>query len=250
MTSASYKQMESLRLLEASYKLSLENVKKFQKEMILEVLLIFPLYAGIFVLFFRFRRIIKAMTEIDEIFSALSSEDDDKRDFLVEKIKNGETISNSKTPWTVERLEKASDKVVDKLYEKYVNPPPVKVNKQDALEMGKPVCPVVIEMYAEGLKTLMEQMPYVSSRYTINTEKLKASIASDKYFCDNLAIKIGSKMIEQMGENSVARVGVLLAAKTWDAIEVKKSVINERIAGKNLLSAGEPLEGAEGDNRA
>ena len=58
-------------------------------------------------------------------------------------------------------------------------------------------------------------------------------------------------MIEQMGENSVARVGVLLAAKTWDAIEVKKSgVINERIAGKNLLSAGEPLEGAEGDNRA
>ena len=89
-------------------------------EMILEVLLIFPLYAGIFVLFFRFRRIIKAMTEIDEIFSALSSEDDEvsKRDFLVEKIKNGETISNSKTPWTVERLEKASDKVVDKLYEK------------------------------------------------------------------------------------------------------------------------------------
>ena len=55
-------------------------------------------------------------------------------------------------------------------------------------------------------------------------------------------------MIEQMGENSVARVGVSLAAKTWDAVE--KSVINERIAGKNLLSAGEPLEGAEGDNRA
>ena len=207
--------------------------------MIFEVLLIFPLYAGIFGIFFRFRRIIKAMTEIDEIFSTLSSEDDEvsKRDFLLEKIKNGETISNSKTPWTVERLEKASDKVVDKLYEKYVNPPPVKINKQEALEMGKPVCPVVIEMYAEGLKTLMEQMPYVSSRYTINTEKLKASIASDKYFCDNLAIKIGSKMIEQMGENSVARVGVSLAAKTWDAVEVKKSVINERIAGKNLLSA-------------
>ena len=229
--------------------------------MILEVLLIFPLYAGIFVLFFRFRRIIKAMTEIDEIFSAMSSEDDEvsKRGFLVKKIKNGETISNSKTPWTVERLEKASDKVVDKLYEKYrlaaqhehVNPPPVKVNKQEALGMGKPVCPVVIEMYAEGLKTIMEQMPFVSSRYTINTEKLKASIASDKYFCDNLAIKIGSKMIEQMGENSVAHVGVSLAVKTWDAVEVKKSVINERLANaENLLPAGEPLEGAKGDSRA
>ena len=53
------------------------------------------------------------------------------------KIESGEFISNSKTPWTVERLEKTSDKVVEKLYEKYVNPPPVKVNKQEALEMGK-----------------------------------------------------------------------------------------------------------------
>ena len=70
--------------------------------MIFEVLLIFPLYAIIFGIFFRFRRLIKVMTEIDEIFSTLSSEDDEvsKRDFLVEKIKNGETISNSKTPWT------------------------------------------------------------------------------------------------------------------------------------------------------
>ena len=190
------------------------------------------------------------MTEIDEIFSAMSSEDDEisKRGFLVEKIKNGESISISKTPWTVERLEKASDKVVDKLYEKYVNPLAVKVNKQEALGMGKPVCPVVIEMYAEGLKTIMAQMPFVSSRYTINTEKLKASIASDKYFCDNLAIRIGSKMIEQMGENSVAHVGVSLAVKTWDAVEVKKSVINERRANADLLPAGEPLEGAKGDN--
>ena len=58
-------------------------------------------------------------------------------------------------------------------------------------------------------------------------------------------------MIEQVGENSVAGVGVSLAAKTWDAVEVKRSVINERRTNAaNLLSAGEPLEGAEGDNRA
>ena len=54
------------------------------------------------------------MTEIDEIFSTLSSEDDEvsKRDFLLEKIKNGETISNSKTPWTVERLEKPATRLL------------------------------------------------------------------------------------------------------------------------------------------
>ena len=191
------------------------------------------------------------MTELNEIFSEGSEVS--KRDFLVEKVKNGESISNSKTPWTVERLEKASDKVVDKLYEKYVNPPPVKVNKQEALGMGKPVCPVVIEMYAEGLKSLMVQMPYVGGRYTVNAEKLKANISANKLFCDNLAVKIGSKMIEQMGENSVTHVGVSLAAMTWNAVERVESnsgngTINERRANANLLPAGEPLEGAKGDN--
>ena len=218
--------------------------------MIFQVLLIFPLYVGIFALFFRFRFLIKTMTELNEIFSDMFSEEVSKRDFLVEKIKNGESISNSRTPWTIERLEKASDKVVDKLYEKYVNPPPVKVNKQEALGMGKPVCPVVIEMYAEGLKSLMVQMPYVGGRYTVNAEKLKANISANKLFCDNLAVKIGSKMIEQMGENSATHVGVSLAVMTWDAVERVESnsgngTINER---QNLLPAGEPLEGAKGDN--
>ena len=46
--------------------------------MILEVILIFPLYAGIFILIFRFRRIIKAMTELNEIFFAMPSEGDDR----------------------------------------------------------------------------------------------------------------------------------------------------------------------------
>ena len=203
------------------------------------------------------------MSEIEKLFSTMSSEDSadevSKRDFLVEKVKNGEPISNSKTPWTVERLEKASDKVVEKFYEKHVNPPPVKVNKQDALEMGNYVCPVLIEMYAEGLKTLMEQMPFVSSRYTINTEKLKASILANKLFCDNLAVKIGSKIIDQMGENSIARVGVSLAGMTWDAVERveskpsgehKNDTINGRSTCENLLPTRESLERAEGDNRA
>lgn len=165
------------------------------------------------------------MTEFAEIFSDVvdtpkeAVDQHKKREFLIEKLENGESISNSKTPWTEERLRKASDKTIEKLYEKYQNLPPVKINKNEALEMGKPVCPVVIEMYAEGLKTLMEQIPYIGKKYTINAEKLKANISANKLFCDNLAIKIGSKMIEQMGENSVTHVGVSLAAMTWDAVE-------------------------------
>ena len=66
--------------------------------------------------------------------------------------------------------------------------------------MGKPVCPIVIEVYADGLKTIMEQMLYVKTRYTINTKKLKVNISANKLFCDNLAIKIGSKLFELVNE--------------------------------------------------
>ena len=43
---------------------------------------------------------IKAMADIDNIISELMLEKIPKRDCLIEKVKNGEFISNSKTPWT------------------------------------------------------------------------------------------------------------------------------------------------------
>ena len=190
--------------------------------MLLEImLLILPIYAGIFVIFYRFRHVIKVMSDANDIFSDLISDtlEIDKREFLMEKLRSGEQISNSKTPWTEERLQKASEKAINKLYENYQNPPPVKVDKQEALDLGKPVCLVVIEMYAEGLKSILAHIPYVGGRYTINVEKLKHNISSNKLFCDNLAIKIGSKIIEQMGSNSPMQVGVSLASMTWDAVE-------------------------------
>ena len=125
--------------------------------MIFEVFLVLPLYLGIFVIFFRFWYIIKVMTELNDVFTDLfseTSEEINKREFLLEKIKNGEQISHSKTPWTVEKLEKASDKVIDKLFDKFNNPPPVKINKQEALELGKPVCPVAVSYTHLTLPTI------------------------------------------------------------------------------------------------
>ena len=161
------------------------------------------------------------MSDVNDMFSDLMSEtpEIDKREFLTEKVKNGEQISNSKTLWTEERLQKAAEKVIDKLYDKYQNPEPVKVNKQEALKLGKPVCPVVIELYAEGLKNILDKIPYISGKYTINVEKLKFNISNNELFCDNLAIKIGSKMIEQMGSNSPLQMSISLASMTWDAVE-------------------------------
>ena len=191
--------------------------------MILELLLILPIYIGIFAVLYRFRNIIKMISD-DEIFDVVDTPQEavaqhSKREFLMEKLRSGEQISNSKTPWTEERLQKASDKVVEKLYDRYENPPPVKVDRQEALKLGKPVCPVVIELYAEGLKGILAHIPYVGDRYCVNVEKLKANISSNKLFCDNLAIKIGSKMIEQMGSNSPMQMGVSLATMTWECIE-------------------------------
>ena len=82
--------------------------------MLFELLLIFPIYLVVFVFFFRFRLTIKMMSGIEKLFSTMSSEDSadevSKRNFLIEKVKNGESISNSKTPWTKKRLGIASEK--------------------------------------------------------------------------------------------------------------------------------------------
>ena len=210
----------------------------------IEAIFVLPIYIAIFVIYFRFKPLIKRMAEANDILSDLLSDTSEtnrvadcasKREFLLEKLKNGEQISNSKTPWTVERLEKASDKVIEKLYDKYQNPLPVKINKQEALEMGKTVCPVVIEMYAEGLENIIDHFPYISEKYTINVEKLKRNVSTNKLFCDNLAIKIGSKMIEKMGENSAMRIGVSLAAMTWDAVEKVKQV-DKKLETKDAVS--------------
>ena len=183
--------------------------------------LIFVLYAGIIVFFWRFRRIINIVLKMDNSISALFSECGiDKRQFLLAKIQSGECISQTaKTPWTEKRLSEASDKVIEKLYDQFENPPPPRVSKQDAQELGKPIVPVVIDMYAEGLKAILGNIPYVGERYTVNVEKLAARIASNESFCNNLAVKIGSKIIEQMGDKSPMHMGICLASMTWECIE-------------------------------
>ena len=87
--------------------------------MIIEILILL-LYIGVFAVFFRFRSVIKVMTDINDTFADLMSDtpEIDKREFLIEKVKHGESISNSKTIWTEKRLQETSDKVIDKLYEK------------------------------------------------------------------------------------------------------------------------------------
>ena len=118
--------------------------------------------------------------------------------------------------------------VIDKLYDKCQNPPPIKINKQEAFELGKSVCPVVIEIYVEGIKNLFDNLPYISGRYMIDAVKLKNDISANKAFCNNISIRIGSQLIEQMGDNSSAHATLSLASMTVNSIKpVKKEEIPE-----------------------
>ena len=95
--------------------------------MIFEVLLVLPLYVVIFGIFWSFRYIIKMMTEIDEIILANCSleeettqKDTSKRGFFISVIEQGKADKLSgKTPWSMKRLEKATDQVIEKLYNEY-----------------------------------------------------------------------------------------------------------------------------------
>ena len=93
-------------------------------KIIFELLMLFPLYAGIFVIFFCFRYKIKLRgheTLFDLFLEEYAVDCVNKREYLLGKLENRETISNSKTPGQ-ERLQKASDKVA--LWERSTNKKP------------------------------------------------------------------------------------------------------------------------------
>ena len=90
--------------------------------MVLEVLLILPLYIGIFVIYFRFKGVIKAMSEIDGLLNVLLPDTDERdegengRDFLVSVMGQGKRdLLPGKTPWTTARLKKVPDAGIEKL---------------------------------------------------------------------------------------------------------------------------------------
>jgi len=83
--------------------------------MLLEVLLILPLYAIFFWIFWKVRDIIKAMSECFDVPD--TPRETQQRAYLRNLIDEGKAeLLPGKTPWTIKRLNEASDKKVDKLY--------------------------------------------------------------------------------------------------------------------------------------
>ena len=91
-------------------------------EIIVGIIAITP-YIIIFLFFNRFPHIINTMSDINEFFNdvvdtpASAVDQSDKRKKLKDLINEGKAeLLAGKTAWTVGRIDKASDKVIDKLY--------------------------------------------------------------------------------------------------------------------------------------
>ena len=55
----------------------------------------------------------------DEIEESVEEESVNQREELIRAIKAGNTLPSGKTSWTVKRVEKASNSVIDKLYDEF-----------------------------------------------------------------------------------------------------------------------------------
>ena len=112
-------------------------------EIILCVIAITP-YIIIFMFFNHFQYIINVMSDINEFFSdvvdtpAEAVDQSNKRKKLRDLINEGKAdLLKGKTPWTVGRIDKASDKVIDKVYDEYHQQPTETVEKNKIFDQGR-----------------------------------------------------------------------------------------------------------------
>ena len=178
--------------------------------MLLEICLIFPLYLMIFVIFYRFRHIIKVMSDIDEILCAendITSEEVsvsyDKRDFLINVINQGKANKlPGKTPWTVARIRKAPDSVIEKLHHEYHQ----NETKHKAEKTGKAVSAHAINLYSKGVSRFLK---------IDDVDQLRKDIDEDPIIKESMA-DVGALLVGTFGRYLTP---ILIAAHTANHIE-------------------------------
>ena len=213
------------------------KIKKMLIEIILCVIAITP-YIIIFMFFNHFQYIINTMSDINEFFSdvvdtpAEAVDQSNKRKKLKDLIDEGKAdLLKGKTPWTVGRIDKASDKVIDRLFDEYQQPTEVvekkKIFDQEdiklAQEVGEVCFPLIVELYAEGLSVIMQSTPYIKDKYKLNTDILRNKLEANNRLRVRISIKVGQKIVERFGTDAVLAMTVL--RDTRSAI----SIINEDI---------------------
>ena len=137
------------------------------------------------------------MTEFNEMCSEITSPKNseiNKRDALIKKAKNGEFISNSKTPWTEKRLKTASEKKINQLYDNLNN----STNNQDVAGI----------MLNNFLSKELEVKNFQKMMCDLNENPLlKSNITK---ICGNLNTK-GHTSMELFGAMMYSKFGMYLA---------------------------------------
>ena len=199
--------------------------------MVLEVLLILPLYKGIFVIHFRFKRVIKAMSEIDGLLNVLLPDTDERdegengRDFLVSVIDQGKgDLLPGKTPWTTARLKKVPDSGIEKLKNHFLQAEA----KLKAEKTGNVVSKHVVNLYSVGVSKILK---------IDSTDQLRKDIDSDPVIRESMA-DIGALLVGTFGRFLTP---LLIAAHTANHTEgfvqdeTNLDTINEQGTAESLL---------------
>ena len=160
--------------------------------MIFEVLLILPLYIGIFVICFRFKHVIKAMSEIDELLNVSlpdtnerGEEEENGREILINVINQGKgNLLPGKYPWTVVRI-KVFDADIDKLKSHFVQ---AETNLKKE-RTGKAMSKHVVNLYSTGVSKIVK---------IDNIDQLREDIDEDPIIRDSMA-EVGALLVETFG---------------------------------------------------
>ena len=163
--------------------------------MILELLLIFS-HVEIFYIFYKFRRIIKAMTDFLELFDEVDTpkeavlaeqqheQQHDNRQFLIEVVSQGKAGKLlGKTPWTLNRINKAPDSVIDKLANEYKQ----NVIREKAENTGRAVSGHLVNFYSQNISRVLKIDDIDALRQDIDHDPIiKDSMANIGYLMVNL----------------------------------------------------------------
>ena len=145
--------------------------------MITEALLVLPLYLILFFVWWRFQPLIKAKTDVGDIF------DDDSFDDIIDTPKKRECLKSVIDKgkgyflggkWTHERVEKASDETINKKYAEYKQH---ELNKKGE-NIGKTLGKHVINLFSTGISRWLKIK---------DVKKLHQGIENDPIIKDQIA---------------------------------------------------------------
>ena len=161
------------------------------------MLLIFS-HVGIFYIFYKFRRVIKAMTDFSELFDEVDTpkeavlaaqheqqhEQHGNRQLLLEVVGQGKAGKlPGKTPWTLNRINKAPDSVIDKLANEYKQ----NVIREKAENTGRAVSGHLVNFYSQNISRVLKIDDIDALRQDIDHDPIiKDSMANIGYLMVNL----------------------------------------------------------------